>query len=66
VAKTVLYGVSIEAGEAGTEPWQPGGTPAYSAAAYIGLDTVIGPLYLAHARNPEGSGVSYVYLGNPF
>jgi NTE family protein len=66
VAKTVLYGVSVEAGETGTEPWQPGGTPAYSAAAYIGLDTVIGPLYLAHARNPEGSGVSYVYLGNPF
>jgi NTE family protein len=66
LAKTVLYGVSFEAGETGTEPWQPGGTEAYSAAAYIGLDTLLGPLYFAHARNPEGSGVSYVYLGNPF
>jgi NTE family protein len=66
VAKTLLYGVSLEAGEAGSQPWAGSGGEAYSAAAYIGLSTVLGPLYLAHARNPQGSGVSYVYLGNPF
>jgi NTE family protein len=66
IAKAILYGISVEAGEAGSLPWQPGGSEAYSAAAYVGLDTLIGPFYLAHARDPEGAGVSYVYLGNPF
>jgi NTE family protein len=66
LAKTLLYGISLEAGEAGSQPWAGGGGEAYSAAAYIGLSTLLGPFYLAHARNPQGSGVSYVYLGNPF
>jgi NTE family protein len=66
IAKTTAIGVSVEAGNTGIRPWDSFAGTHGSAAAYLGLDTPLGPFYLAHARNPEGGGVSYVCLGNPF
>jgi NTE family protein len=66
IAKTTAIGVSVEAGKAGERPWDSWDGTHSSAAVYLGLDTPLGPFYLAHARNPEGGGVSYVCLGNPF
>jgi NTE family protein len=37
-----------------------------SLTLILGLKTAIGPVYLAHARNGEGGGATWFYLGNPF
>jgi len=66
LVKTTVMGVSVEAGKAGQRPWNSWDDAHGSASVYVGLDTPLGPFYLAHARNPEGGGVSYVCLGNPF
>jgi NTE family protein len=39
---------------------------SYSASAFLGVDTPIGPVYLAYGHNDEGGGAVYFYLGNPW
>jgi NTE family protein len=39
---------------------------SYSASAFLGADTPIGPVYLAYGHNDEGGGAVYFYLGNPW
>ena len=36
-----------------------------SYAAYVGVDTLIGPLYLGYGRARERSSVFYLFLGQP-
>ena len=63
-----LYaGLSFEAGNV----WAERGDMAvddllFSAGAFLGLDTILGPVYLAWGRNDRGQGSFYFYLGNPF
>ena len=38
----------------------------YAGAAFIGIDTVLGPVYLAYGRAQGGHDSFYFYLGNPF
>ncbi|MCC5868643.1 MAG: patatin-like phospholipase family protein [Gammaproteobacteria bacterium] len=63
-----LYaGLSFEGGNV----WAERGDMAvddllFSAGAFLGLDTILGPVYLAWGRNDRGQGSFYFYLGNPF
>jgi NTE family protein len=63
----ICLGFSLEAGQV----WDSSNDVALSglkssAAVLLGLNTALGPVYLAHGRNPEGGGATYFYLGNPF
>jgi NTE family protein len=63
----VYGGVSFEAGNA----WDRRGDMAlddllFSTAVFIGMDTLLGPLYLAWGRSDRGDASFYFYLGNPF
>ena len=60
-------GFSLEAGNV----WQDSGQIStgdlrFSGAAYAGVDTPLGPLYLAWGLAEEGNETVYLYLGNPF
>ena len=59
-------GFSLEAGHLG-KPLVPGGVEGYlkSAAAFVAIDTPIGPLYLGYGRASGGSSATYFYLGRP-
>ena len=63
----MILGFSLEAGRAFDNGLVlDSGNLKYSSAVLVGINTVIGPAYLAHGFNFEGGGVSYFYLGNPF
>jgi len=38
----------------------------YSASAFLGADTPIGPVYFAVGHNDDGGNAVYFYVGNPF
>ncbi|MBT8047967.1 MAG: BamA/TamA family outer membrane protein [Xanthomonadales bacterium] len=38
----------------------------YSASAFLGADTPIGPVYLAFGQSDGGDSAVYFYVGNPF
>ena len=62
----IYAGLSLEAGRVGT-PFIPGNQTGvlYSAAAFFGLDSPIGPVYLGYGRSDQGFGSFYFYLGRP-
>jgi NTE family protein len=59
-------GVSLEAGHY-SQPLSPTGITGdiTSAAAFVAIDTPVGPLYLGYGRASGGSSAVYVYLGKP-
>jgi NTE family protein len=59
-------GFSLEAGYLG-KPLVPGGVEGYlkSAAAFVAIDTPVGPVYLGYGRASGGSSAAYFYLGRP-
>lgn len=63
----VFAGMALEAGNV----WERRADMAfgdleYAGAAFIGVDTVLGPMYLAYGRAEGGRDSFYFYLGNPF
>lgn len=62
----VYAGFSLEAGRVGA-PLVPGNPTGLlkSASAFLGLDSPIGPLYLAYGRAAGGSYAFYLFLGKP-
>jgi len=62
----IYAGVSLEAGRVGT-PLIPGNETGtlLSAAAFFGLDSPIGPVYLGYGRTDAGFSSFYFYLGRP-
>jgi NTE family protein len=62
----IYLGLSLEAGRVGT-PLIPGNQTGtlLSAAAFFGLDSPIGPVYLGYGRTENGFGSFYFYLGRP-
>ena len=38
----------------------------YSGSVFLGVDTPIGPVYLAYGHSDDGQGAVYFYLGNPW
>jgi NTE family protein len=38
----------------------------YSASGFLGVDTPIGPVYLAYGHSDDGQGAVYFYFGNPW
>ncbi len=62
----VFAGFSLEAGKVG-DPLlasQPRGLLT-AAALFLGVDTPLGPLYLAYGRAKGGNDAVYLYLGRP-
>lgn len=63
----IYVGVSLELGQI-----QAGGRTLYgdgataAGAAFVGAETVLGPLYLAFGRTWRGDGAAYLYLGRTF
>ncbi|WP_454765734.1 patatin-like phospholipase family protein [Cupriavidus campinensis] len=70
VRQTILEGVyagfSLEAGRVGVPlvPGSPGGL-LKSASVFLGLDSPVGPFYLAYGRAAGGSYAFYLFLGKP-
>jgi NTE family protein len=62
----IYAGFSLEAGRVGT-PLIPGNQTGtqLSAAAFLGLDSPLGPVYLGYGRTESGFGSFYFYLGRP-
>ncbi len=62
----IYAGLSLEAGRVG-QPFIPGNQTGtlLSAAAFLGLDSPIGPVYLGYGRTDAGFGSFYFYLGRP-
>jgi NTE family protein len=62
----IYAGVSLEAGRVG-QPLVPGNQTGtlLSAAAFLGLDSPIGPVYLGYGRTDAGYYSFYFYLGRP-
>ena len=62
----VYAGFSLEAGRVGA-PLVPGNPTGLlkSGAAFLGLDSPIGPFYLAYGRAAGGSYAFYLFLGKP-
>ncbi len=60
-------GISLEAGNV----WQDSaeistGDLRFAGAAFAGVDSPLGPIYLAWGLGEEGNDTVYLYLGNPF
>jgi NTE family protein len=62
----IYAGLSLEAGRVG-QPFIPGNQTGtlLSAAAFLGLDSPVGPVYLGYGRTEAGFGSFYFYLGRP-
>jgi len=62
----IYAGLSLEAGKVDT-PFVPGNQTGvlYSAAAFFGLDSPVGPVYLGYGYTHNGFGSFYFYLGRP-
>jgi NTE family protein len=62
----IYAGLSLEAGRVG-QPFIPGNQTGtlLSAAAFFGLDSPIGPVYLGYGRTDAGFSSFYFYLGRP-
>ncbi|MBL8351819.1 MAG: patatin-like phospholipase family protein [Burkholderiaceae bacterium] len=60
-------GVSLETGRVG-DPLVPGNPTSRlnSAALYLGIDTLIGPVYFGYGRAQDRSQSLYFFLGNTF
>jgi NTE family protein len=62
----VYAGFSLEAGRVGA-PLVPGSPTGLlkSMAAFLGIDSPVGPLYLGYGRAAGGSYAFYLFLGKP-
>ena len=62
----IYAGLSLEAGRVGT-PLIPGNQTGtlLSAAAFLGVDSPVGPVYLGYGRTDAGFSSFYFYLGRP-
>ncbi len=62
----IYVGLSLEAGRVG-QPLIPGNQTGtlLSAAAFFGLDSPVGPVYLGYGYTRNGFGSFYFYLGRP-
>ena len=62
----VYAGFSLEVGRVG-DPLVPGNPTGVlkSGAAFLGLDSPIGPFYLAYGRAAGGQYAFYLFLGKP-
>lgn len=66
VGASVYAGVLVEAGKIGvpyTEQRLTGWQKSFGA--YLGMNTIVGPLYLGYANAPKGRSTWYLFLGTP-
>lgn len=65
-ANKVYIGGSFEAGNVWENKDQFGKDLIYGGSAFIGLDTVLGPLYIGYGLADGYNGRAFVYLGRTF
>jgi NTE family protein len=63
----VYAGISLEAGNTWDRQSQIGfDNLVYAGSLFLGVDTPIGPLFLAWGRANTSENTFYLYLGNPY
>jgi len=65
-ANKVYLGASFEAGNVWDDKSDLGKDLIYSGSAFIGLDTVFGPLYIGYGLAEGYSGRAFIFLGQTF
>jgi NTE family protein len=58
-------GFSLEAGHVSRRADADGGKVHKAASLFLGLDSIIGPLYLAYGKTFGGDSAFYLFLGRP-
>lgn len=66
VGEGVYLGGSLEGGNAWTDGNYDLNNLIYAGSVFIGVDTVVGPLYIAYGRANTNEGSMYFYLGQTF
>lgn len=66
LATKVYVGGSLEAGNVWEDKADFGTDLIYGGSAFIGLDTVLGPLYIGYGQAEGHPGRAFVYLGKTF
>jgi NTE family protein len=66
IGEGVYLGGSLEAGNAWTDGSYDLSDLIYAGSVFIGLDTFVGPLYIAYGRANTNEGSMYFYLGQTF
>jgi NTE family protein len=62
----VYVGGTFEAGNAWEHRSDIDENPLLSSAAFFGVDTPLGPLYIAYAYGENGYHQGYLFLGQSF
>ncbi|MFA6378574.1 MAG: patatin-like phospholipase family protein, partial [Candidatus Omnitrophota bacterium] len=65
-ANKIYIGGSFEAGNVWEDKKNFGKDLIYSGSAFVGLDTILGPLYIGYGMADGYSGRAFVYLGKTF
>jgi NTE family protein len=65
-ANKVYVGGSLEAGNVWEDKEDFGEDPIFNGSTFIGLDTVLGPLYIGYGQAEGYTGRAFVYLGKTF
>lgn len=66
LANKVYLGGSLEAGNVWEDKEDFGEDLIYGGSAFIGLDTILGPLYIGYGQAESHAGRGFVYLGKTF
>jgi NTE family protein len=65
-ANKVYAGASFEAGNAWDDKDDFGEDPIYSGSLFLGMDTILGPLYIGYGKSESHDGRAFFYLGKTF
>ncbi|MCB1045084.1 MAG: patatin-like phospholipase family protein [Acidobacteria bacterium] len=66
IGSGVFAGASLEAGNLWTDNDIDTGDLLYSGSVFVGIDTVLGPVYFANGFNDHGNNELYLYVGRTF
>jgi NTE family protein len=66
LASKVYLGVSLEAGNVWADRDDFGQDPIYGGSGFLGLDTILGPMYFGYGFAEGNSGRAFGYLGKTF
>ncbi|MFC1508185.1 patatin-like phospholipase family protein [Candidatus Omnitrophota bacterium] len=65
-ASRIYLGASMEAGNAWDDKNDFGSHPILGGSIFLGIDTVLGPLYVAYGQAEGNDGKAYLFLGQTF
>ena len=65
-ASSVYLGGSMEAGNAWDNKDDFGSYPIFGGSVFLGIDTMLAPLYIAYGQAEGNDGKVYLFLGQTF